>query len=378
MERLSECEKEEIVRLSAMGLPSRLIGEEIGRHHRTIWGHFQRLRRPAPAERVRSPLRLSLREREEISRGLAAGESRRSIAGRLGRSPSTIVREVARNGDACRYRACAADRAALVRARRPKVAKLVACPRLRAVVESKLELRWSPQQISGWLVAEFPDDLEMRVSHETIYLSLFVQARGALRKELTRYLRSKHTTRRPRGHSVMNGQGQLRATLNIRERPAEADDRAVPGHWEGDLLMGKRMHAIATLVERKSRFVMLVALPDGHAADVVADALATKITELPDQLRRSLTWDQGKEMAAHARFTIVTDVPVYFCDPRSPWQRGSNENTNGLLRQYFPKRSEIAHYTQADLDAVAAELNDRPRQTLGWRSPSQALDEALR
>jgi len=378
VERLSEREKEEIVRLSAMGLPSRLIGQQIGRHHRTVWGHLQRLRRPTPAEPIRSRLRLSLREREEISRGLAAGESRGSIARRLGRSPSTIAREVTRNGEARRYRACTADRAAFARARRPKVAKLAACPRLRAVVESKLEVRWSPQQISGWLVGEFPDDPEMRVSHETIYLSLFVQARGALRKELTRYLRSKHTTRRPRGHSVMNGQGQLRATLNIRERPAEANDRAVPGHWEGDLLMGKRMHAMATLVERTSRFVMLVALPDGHSADVVADALASKITELPEQLRRSLTWDQGKEMAAHARFTIDTDVPVYFCDPRSPWQRGSNENTNGLLRQYFPKRSEIAHYTQADLDAVAAELNGRPRQTLGWRSPSQALDEASR
>jgi IS30 family transposase len=378
VERLSEREKEEIVRLSAMGLPSRLIGQQIGRHHRTVWGHLRRLRRPTPAEPIRSRLRLSLREREEISRGLAAGESRRSIARRLGRSPSTIAREVTRNGEARRYRACTADRAAFARARRPKVAKLAACPRLRAVVESKLEVRWSPQQISGWLVGEFPDDPEMRVSHETIYLSLFVQARGALRRELTRFLRSRHTTRRPRGHSVMNGQGQLRATLNIRERPAEANDRAVPGHWEGDLLMGKRMHAMATLVERTSRFVMLVALPDGHSADVVADALASKITELPEQLRRSLTWDQGKEMAAHARFTIDTDVPVYFCDPRSPWQRGSNENTNGLLRQYFPKRSEIAHYTQADLDAVAAELNGRPRQTLGWRSPSQALDEALR
>jgi IS30 family transposase len=378
VERLSEREKNEIERLVATGLPTRLIGAQIGRHHRTVWGHLQKLRRPAPAEPVRSPLRLSLGEREEISRGLAAGESRRSIARRLSRSPSTIAREVTRNGDPRRYRACAADRAALARARRPKTAKLAACPRLRVAVESKLELRWSPQQISAWLVSEFPDDLEMRVSHETIYLSLFVQTRGALRKELTRYLRSKHTTRRPRGHTVMNGQGQLRATLNIRERPAEADDRAVPGHWEGDLLMGKRMHAMATLVERQSRFVMLVALPDGHTADLVADALARKIVELPDQLRRSLTWDQGKEMAAHARFTVATDVPVYFCDPRSPWQRGSNENTNGLLRQYFPKRTEIAHYTQADLDVVAAELNDRPRQTLGWRSPSQALDDAMR
>ena len=246
------------------------------------------------------------------------------------------------------------------------------------MVEAKLELRWSPQQISGWLVETFPDDPEMRVSHETIYLSLFVQSRGALRKELTRCLRSGHSTRRPRGYSVMNGQGQLRGTLNIRERPAEANDRAVPGHWEGDLLMGKGMRAIATLVERKSRFVMLIALPNGHAADVVADALAAKIVELPDQLRRSLTWDQGKEMAAHARFSVTTGVPVYFCDPRSPWQRGSNENTNGLLRQYFPKRTEIAHYSQADLDAVAAELNGRPRQTLGWKTPSQALDEALR
>jgi IS30 family transposase len=378
VERLSEREKDEIVRLAAAGMPSRLIGAQIGRHHRTVWGHIARLRRPVVAERVRSPLRLSLTEREEISRGLAGGESLRSIARRLGRSSSTISREVTANGGRRRYRACRADKAALGRARRPKRSKLTSCDRLRAVVEAKLELRWSPAQISGWLVEEFRGEPEMRVSAEMIYVSLFVQSRGALRKELTRYLRSAHTTRRPRGHTVMNGQGQLRGTLNIRERPAEADDRAVPGHWEGDLLMGKRMPAMATLVERKTRFVMLIALPDGHAADVVADALAAKIVELPEQLRRSLTWDQGKEMAAHARFSVKTGVPVYFCDPRSPWQRGSNENTNGLLRQYFPKRTEIAHYSQADLDDVAAELNGRPRQTLGWRSPSQALDEALR
>jgi IS30 family transposase len=378
MERLSEREKDEIGRLAAAGLPSRLIGAQIGRHHRTVWGHVARLRRPVVPEPVRSALRLSLVEREEISRGLAGGEALRAIARRLGRSPSTISREVATNGGRRRYRACRADKAAVQRARRPKPAKLTSCARLRTVIEAKLELRWSPQQISGWLVEEFPDEPEMRVSHETIYVSLFVQSRGALRKELTRYLRSGHTTRRARGHTVMNGQGQLRGTLNIRERPAEADDRAVPGHWEGDLLMGKRMHAMATLVERKTRFVMLIALPNGHAADVVADALAAKIVELPAQLRRSLTWDQGKEMAAHAQFSVKTGVPVFFCDPRSPWQRGSNENTNGLLRQYFPKRTEIAHFTQADLDDVAAELNDRPRQTLGWRSPSQALDEVLR
>ena len=378
MERLSELEKWRIAELAAQGLPSRVIGKEIGRAHRTVWNEIARGRRPVVPEPVRSPLRLSSTEREEISRGLAGGESLRSIARRLGRSPSTISREVATNGGRRRYRACRADQAAVRRMRRPKRSKLVVCPRLRAAVEDKLELRWSPQLISGWLVEEFPNDAEMRVSHETIYLSLFVQARGALRKELTRYLRSGHTTRRPKGHTVMNGQGQLRGVLNIRERPAEAEDRAVPGHWEGDLLMGKGMRAIATLVERKTRFVMLIALPDGHAADVVADALAKKIVELPAQLRRSLTWDQGKEMASHARFTDETGVPVYFCDPRSPWQRGSNENTNGLLRQYFPKRTEIAHYTQAELDDVAAQLNGRPRQTLGFKTPSQALDEVLR
>jgi IS30 family transposase len=377
-ERLSELERWWIAELAAQGLPSRLIGAQIGRHHRTVLDHLARLRRPAAPERVRSTLRLSVTEREEISRGLGGGESLRSIGRRLARSPSTISREVAADGGRRRYRACRADRAALKRMRRPKSSKLAVCPRLRAAVEAKLHEYWSPTQISGWLVHEFPDDAEMRVSHETIYLSLFVQSGGALRKELTRYLRSGHTTRRSKSHSVMNGQGQLRGTLNIRERPAEANDRAVPGHWEGDLLFGQRMKAIATLVERKTRFVMLIALPNGHTADVVADALARKITELPEQLKRSLTWDQGKEMASHARFTDETGVPVYFCDPRSPWQRGSNENTNGLLRQYFPKRAPIAHYTQAELDAVATQLNGRPRQTLGWKTPSQALDEVLR
>jgi IS30 family transposase len=214
------------------------------------------------------------------------------------------------------------------------------------------------------------------VSHETIYQSLYVQARGALRKELTAHLR-RHTYRRPRGHSTYNGQGRLRGTLNISERPPEAADRAVPGHWEGDLLFGKNMTAVASLVERHSRCLMLIALPDGHRAELVADALAERIEGLPEALRRSLTWDQGKEMAAHARFSIQTGLPVYFCDPRSPWQRGSNENTNGLLRQYFPKRSDLSRLSQADLDAVATELNGRPRQTLGWMTPSQALDQAL-
>ena len=376
--QISDEARARIGQLWAEGAPPWMIRQEAGVNRHAVLREIKRLQRPPPREPVRSPLRLSLVEREEISRGLAGGESLRAIARRLGRAPSTVCREVAGHGGRRRYRACDADRAALKAMRRPKRMKLGQCERLRAVVEAKLELCWSPEQISGWLGTEFPHDPEMRVSHETIYLSLFVQAKGSLRKELTQYLRTRRGGRRPVGHSVMNGQGQLHGIVNISERPAEADDRAVPGHWEGDLIFGKRMSAVATLVERKSRFVMLIALPEGHRAELVADALSAKIAELPDQLKRSLTWDQGKEMAQHARFTVATGVPVYFCDPRSPWQRGTNENTNGLLRQYFPKRTEIAHFTQADLDDVAAELNDRPRQTLGWKSPSQALDEVLR
>jgi IS30 family transposase len=380
MERLSGKEKERIAELLAEGAPVWQLHQEINRSRFAIRRAVRALLRPAPPERKRSPLRLSLAEREEISRGLAAGESSRQIAGRLGRAPSTVSREVAANGGQRGYRACRADRAALRRARRPKVAKLVRCERLRAVVEAKLELRWSPTQISGWLAVTFPDEPEMRVSHETIYLSLFVQSRGALRKELTHYLRTRRSVRRPVGYaqSVRNGQGQIRAAVHISQRPAEADDRAVPGHWEGDLLYGQGRGTVATLVERHSRFVMLVGLPDTHAAEVVADALAAKIVDLPDQLRRSLTWDQGKEMAQHARFTVASGVPVFFCDPRSPWQRGTNENTNGLLRQYLPRSARFADRSQAELDAIAAELNGRPRQTLGWKTPSQALDEALR
>jgi IS30 family transposase len=378
VQRLSGQEKERLAELVAGGVPFWRICEEIGRDRWTTRRNINDLKRPPTPEPKRAPLGLSLAEREEISRGLAGGESLRSIAGRLGRAPSRISGEVRGNGGARRYRACRADKAALRRRCRPKPAKLARCVQLRRVVEAKLELHWSPQQISGWLVGAFPDQPEMRVSHETIYLSLFVQARGALRKELTRYLRRGHATRRPLGHLIMNGQGQLRGTIHISERPAEANDRAVPGHWQGDLIFGKGMSAVATLVERQSRFVMLIGLPDGHTADAVADAPAAKDTELPAQLRRSITWDHGKEMAQHARFSIQTGVPVYCCDPRSPWQRGSNENTNGLVRHYFPTRSDLRPHTQAHLDAVAAELNDRPRQTLGWKSPSQALDEALR
>jgi IS30 family transposase len=315
---------------------------------------------------------LSLPEREEISRGLLAGDSCRVIAARLGRAPSTVSREVAAAGARAQYRAWRADARARRRARRPKTPKLIACPRLRAEVERGLTRRWSPQQIAARLISDFPDDREMRVSHETIYQSLFVQGRGALRWELTRCLRSGRAQRRPLGRGL--GKGQLADMVLISDRPAEVADRAVPGHWEGDLILGKRSQsAIGTLVERQTRFVLLVRLRRGRLAEDVKDALVQAIQRLPAHLRRSLTWDRGKEMAAHGPFTVATGVQVYFCDPHSPWQRGTNENMNGLLRQYFPKSTDVSGFTQAQLDVVAAELNGRPRQTLGWQTPSEAF-----
>jgi len=251
-------------------------------------------------------------------------------------------------------------------------------PALRAIVAEQLKQKWSPQQIAGWLKTTYPNDPEMQVSHETIYRTLFIQSRGALRKELTAHLRTGRVIRRPAGTRLPDGRGGRPGILNISERPAEADDRAVPGHWEGDLVFGKRMSPVATLVERSTRFVILVALPGGHKADLVADALAAKITTLPAALTRTLTWDQGHEMAEHVRFTQQTGIEVYFCDPKSPWQRGSNENTNGLLRQYLPRTLDFQTLTQADFDAIADQLNRRPRQTLGFKTPSQVLAEVLR
>jgi IS30 family transposase len=317
-----------------------------------------------------------LAEREEISRGLAAGDSCRVIAQRLGRAPSTVSREVARNGGRRRYRAQAADAAADRRARRPKPPKLVLQPRLRAMVEDKLALCWSPQQIAGWLPLAFPEDPVMRVSHETIYLSLFVQSRGALRRELQRACAPGGRCAIPEP-SVSPRSSQLRDTLHISQRPAEAADRAVPGHWEGDLVFGRRPSAVGTLVERHSRSVRLFPLPEGFTAERLRPALTTAVLRLPEQLRRSLTWDHGREMAEHTQFTIDSGVQVYFCDPRSPWQRGTNENTNGLLGQYLSKGEDLRRFDQAALDAIAAELNGRPRQTLGFQTPSQALAEAL-
>ncbi len=377
MERLSDKERGRLGELLAEGAPAWRMRQELQRWRWAIRRAINGLQRPPRREPRRSPLRLSLVEWEEISGGLAAGESLRVIAERLGRSPSTVSREIAAHGGRRLSGAARAEVVAVGWMRRPKPSKLAGNVEGRAIVEAKLELRWSPEQIAGWLGENFADDPELRVWHETIYLSLFVQSKGALRRELARFLRTGRANRRPLGHSVMNGQGQLRGTVNISARPAEANDRAGPGHGEGDLIFGKAMSAIATLVERKTRFVMLIQLPTGHSADVVAEALAAKIVELPEQLRRSITWDQGKEMAAHARFSVAAGVPVYFCDPRSPWQRGSNENTNGLLRQYFPKRSDLKIHTQADLDAVADELTGRPRQTLHWKSPSEALDQAV-
>jgi IS30 family transposase len=332
--------------------------------------------RPRPP-RPRSPLRLSVAEREEISRGLAAGWSFAAIARGLGRPTSTVSREVARNGDRRSYRAARADRSAQLRAARPKSAKLAQCPRLRTQVESDLRARWSPQQISARMRVQFPDEPEMRVSHETIYTSLFVQSRGTLRQELTGFLRTGRAVRRPQGRAS-DDRGRIPGMVMISERPAEAEDRAVPGHWEGDLIVGRHSRSfIGTLVERTSRFVMLLHLPDGPGADSVTRALTQKILQLPVELRRSVTWDQGREMYFHRRFTVDTGVQLYFCDPHSPWQRGSNENTNGLLRQYFPKQTDLAAHTAEDLDAVARELNGRPRQTLGWKTPWETLNELV-
>jgi transposase, IS30 family len=376
-QRFSETQQDEIWRLVASGERYVDVAAAVGGTRQGVRALLGRTGGLRPRPRHRSPRHLSALEREEISRALPNGTSLRGIAARLGRAPSSIAREVRRNGGRAAYRAVHADRRASDRGRRPKVAKLVRQPQLRSAVEGRLARRWSPQQIAVSLRRDYPDDPAMHVSHETIYQSLFVQSRGALRRELTRYLRRPRLQRRP--PQRVDDRGRLPGMLNIRERPAEVADRAVPGHWEGDLLIGRGSRsAIGTLVERRTRFVLLLALPDGRSAPAVRDALTAQILTLPAQLRRSLTWDQGRELAEHARFTVDTGVAVYFCDPHSPWQRGSNENTNGLLRQYFPKNMDLSLVTQEQLDAVAAELNGRPRQTLGWMKPCEALAEVLR
>ena len=330
----------------------------------------------APPARRRAAVALTLGEREEISRGIAGGRSMRAIAARLGRAPSTISREIKRHGGPSAYRAGEADAGAWERARRPKRCRLARHPRLRWRVAHKLALQWSPEQISGWLKQQFPADEDMQVSHEAIYRSLFVQARGVLKKELIAHLRTSRNIRQPKGGTTKIGLGSLVDAVSIRERPAEAQDRAVPGHWEGDLLCGANNSYIATLVERQTRFAMLIKISRRDTATVVG-ALSKQVRKLPQELRRSLTWDRGKEMADHKKFTVATDVQVYFCDPRSPWQRGSNENTNGLLRQYFPRGTDLSGYSQAYLNKIALRLNQRPRKTLGFETPADRLRAVL-
>jgi len=375
--RVTEELRQEIIRLLKSGLTAREVGRRVNRTHTIVNNVIKEMGGVFRVEELESGFRLSVQEREEILRGLAQGDSIRQIARVLRRAPSTICREVNANGGREAYRPWGAQSRAQNRRRRPRPAKLLTCPKLRSVVESGLEARWSPEQIARRLVKDYPDDLEMRVSPETIYQSLFVQARGALRKDLARCLRSGRTVRRsPR--RLLEGRGRLRDMVMISERPAEVEDRAVPGNWEGDLLMGKDgKSAIGTLVERRSRFVMLVHLPNGFGSEAVCKALTARIQTLPRALRRSLTWDQGREMARHVAFTVATDVQVYFCDPHSPWQRGSNENTNGLLRQYFPKGTDLSAHSEEYLEFVAAEMNGRPRETLGWLKPCEKLAEAV-
>jgi IS30 family transposase len=376
--RLSEADRAEIERRIQGGEAFETIGAAVGCSTKSIQRYLVLTGGVKQRRRQRSALRLSLREREEISLGLNGGESLRSIGRRLARAASTISREVGWSGSRTAYRAWRADEQAIQRGRRPKPCKLAGDARLCSEVERGLQMLWSPQQIAARLAQDYPDDVSMRVSHETIYRTLFVQGRGALRKELTVCLRSGRAQRRPRLRLERSGAGRLRDIVLISERPAEVEDRAVPGHWEGDLLIGKEgRSAIGVLVERASRYVMLLHLPNGRTAEDVRTALTRQVRKLPAELRRTLTWDQGKEMAEHVRFSVDTDMQVYFCDPHSPWQRGSGENTNGLLRQYFPSTEDFRQYTAARLNAVARQLNDRPRQTLGWMKPSEVFSRTV-
>ncbi len=353
------------------------IARHFGRSHSSIQGILSRTGGIRPPQRQRSQRALTLAEREEISRGVVAGLSLRSIAALLGRAPSTVSREINRNGGRRRYRANSADQAAWDRAHRPQTCKLVQNRALARIVASKLQLQWAPRQIAGWLKRTYPNDENYQVSPETIYKSLFIQARGALKKELLQHLRKTRAMRRSRHHTQKTADhGRITDAVSIRERPAEAEDRAVPGHWEGDLLFGSNNSQIATLVERHTRYVMLARVKSKDTKTVI-DALIKQAHTLPRELYKSLTWDRGKEMADHKRFTLATDIKVYFCDPQSPWQRGSNENTNGLLRQYFPKGMDLSNVHQNRLNAVARRLNERPRETLQFYSPAQKFSECV-
>jgi IS30 family transposase len=376
MRRLEPEVECEVRRLAAKGHGLREIGRMLGCSRHAVTNTLRRAPRPlSPMAWRPSPARLSLEEREELRVGLERGDTFTAIAQRIGRAVSTVSREVNANGGRDGYRAHVAHQGAFERARRPKTPKL-GCPRLAGQVAEWLEAWWSPEQIAQRLRIEFPDDPMMWVSHETIYQSLFVEGRGQLRRELTRCLRTGRAQRRPR--SRIETRGKIPGMVMITERPAEAEDRAVPGHWEGDLIIGKDLQsAVGTLVERTSRFVLLLHLPDGREAIKVNEAMKTAIADLPAELVRTITWDQGREMARHVDFSVDTGVQVYFCDPHSPWQRPSNENTNGLLRQYLPKGTDLSQHSAEDLTAIARSLNDRPRKTLGYMKPSEKLAELL-
>jgi IS30 family transposase len=353
------------------------IARLFDRHHSAVARIIGKSGGIRPPPRHRSSRCLSLAEREEISRGIVVGQSLRLIATRLNRSPSTISREIKRNGGLNEYRASQADKTAWDRAHRPKVCKLVQNRSLASMVAKKLQLEWSPEQIAGWLKDTFPDDEDNQVSHETIYLSLYIQARGALKKELLQHLRRTRSMRRSRHHTQKTpDHGQITDAISISERPSSIEDRAVPGHWEGDLIIGSKNSQIATLVERKTRYVLLAKV-DRKDSKTVVDALIKQAHKLPRELYKSLTWDRGSEMAQHKRFTLATDIDVYFCDPSSPWQRGSNENTNRLLRQYFPKGTNLSEHSQAKLNAVARRLNERPRKTLDYKTPAERFNECV-
>lgn len=353
------------------------IGRLFDRGSNSIYGVLSVTGGIRPSTRKRSALALTLSEREEISRGVALGQSVRLLATHIGRSPSTISREINRNGGYDGYRATKADQAAWDRAHRPKQCKLSGNRQLSRTVAEKLRLFWSPEQIAGWLKTQYPGEEHNHVSHETIYRSLFIQARGVLKKELLQHLRTKRTIRRSRHASLKgDGLGQITNTVSISERPASVEDRAVPGHWEGDLIAGSNGSHIATLVERHTRYVMLAKV-DKKNTETVINALIKQAHSLPKELYKSLTWDRGKEMADHQRFSLATDIDVYFCDPQSPWQRGSNENTNGLLRQYFPKGTDLSLHSQAKLNAVARQLNERPRKTLEFETPAARFNACV-
>lgn len=353
------------------------IAQMFDRNYSSVQGILAETGGIQPAQRHRSRLALTLAEREEISRSVVSGDSIVSVANRLGRAPSTVSREIKRNGGSQGYRANRADQLARDRARRPKTCKLVDNRPLARLVASKLELQWSPEQIAGWLKHAYPVNEDYHVSHETIYRSLYIQARGALKKELLEHLRRSRAMRRSRHHTMKTEtHGRIRDAVSISERPAAVEDRAIPGHWEGDLLFGDASSQIATLVERQTRFVMLVKTT-GKDTETVVNALINHAVKLPQELYKSLTWDRGKELASHKRFTVATDIKVYFCDPHAPWQRGSNENTNGLLRQYFPKGMDISTYSQSKLNAVARRLNERPRKTLNFQTPAERFYQCI-